>query len=159
MKYKLDAIIFECKTHSLRITKALKNVEEMFPLSPKNYTALNDESIEHIDQLVYRFTKLQDALGAKLFPLVVSFLREDSRTLTIIDVLNELEKREIIHSAEEWMALREIRNQIAHDYENDPENGSYYLNAIFTQATDLVRIAEEVIDFSQNRILPVLKDE
>jgi len=119
---------------------------------------LTDDAVEHIDQLVYRFTKLQDALGAKLFPLIVSILREDSKTLTIYDVLNELEKREAIPSAESWMVLREIRNQIAHDYENDPEMGSHYLNEIFDKADEIVHIAEQVIGFTRKYILPSLPD-
>jgi hypothetical protein len=157
-RHKFKALIHECEIHVKRIIQAQSKARTLFPLSPDTYSTLTDDAVEHIDQLVYRFTKLQDALGAKLFPLIVSILREDSKTLTIYDVLNELEKREAIPSAESWMVLREIRNQIAHDYENDPEMGSHYLNEIFDKADEIVHISEQVIGFTREYILPSLPD-
>ena len=41
-------------------------------------------------------------------------LRED--TVPLIDLLNRAEKLMIIVSAEELLQMRDIRNQIAHDY-------------------------------------------
>jgi hypothetical protein len=155
-RYRFEALIHECEVHVKRILQAKAKSDSLFPLSPDTYSTLKDKDIVYIDQLVYRFTKLQDTLGAKLFPSMVSVLREDSRTLTIFDVLNDLEKREAIPSAERWMLLRELRNQIAHDYENDPENGSYYLNEIFDKARDIVNITKQAIDFTRKNILPSL---
>jgi hypothetical protein len=155
-RYRFEALLHECETHARRILQAKEKSKSLFPLNPDTYPTLTDDDVEHIDQLVYRFTKLQDTLGAKLFPGIVSVLREDSKTLTIFDVLNELEKREAIPSAERWMLLRELRNQIAHDYENDPENGSHYLNEIFDRASEIVTITKQVTDFTREYILPSL---
>src|SRR6056297_1949600 len=152
-RYRFESLIFKCEAHAKRILQAKEKLKSLFPLSPNKYTALTDEEVVHIDQLVYRFTKLQDTLGSKLFPSIVSVLREDSKTLTIFDVLNDLEKREAIPSAEDWMILREPRNQIANDYENDPENGSYYLNEVFERARELVSITKQAINFTRVNIL------
>jgi len=155
-RYRFESLIFECEAHAKRILQAKEKLKSLFPLTPNKYSALTDEEVVHIDQLVYRFTKLQDTLGSKLFPSIVSILREDAKTLTIFDVLNDLEKREAIPSAERWMILRELRNQIAHDYENDAENGSHYLNEIFEKAQEIVHIAQQTIDFTRKYILPSL---
>jgi len=155
--YRFQTLICECETHAKRILQAREKAAPLFPLNPETYSAITDEAVEHIDQLVYRFTKLQDVLGAKLFPHIVSVLREDANTLTIYDVLTELEKREVIPSAESWMMLREIRNQIAHDYENDPKTGSFYLNLIFNKSTEIVQFSEHTINFIREHILPSLQ--
>lgn len=155
-KYRFITLLNECETHKKRIDQAVSKAKTIFPLSADAYSKLADDEIEHIDQLVYRFTKLQDVLGAKLFPLIVSVVREDYKMLTIFDVLNELEKREVISSKESWMALREIRNQIAHDYENDPETGSFYLNEVFAKTNQLIQTADQVMCYINQYILSSL---
>lgn len=36
-----------------------------------------EEKIEHIDQLIYRFMKLQDSMGTRLFPSVYAYIEND----------------------------------------------------------------------------------
>jgi hypothetical protein len=46
-------------------------MKDIFPLTTlSEYQNLSDEEIEHIDQFVYRFQKLQDDMGTKLFKSV-----------------------------------------------------------------------------------------
>ena len=66
--------------------------------------------------------KIQDKLGASLFRKLLFALREiDNENLSMIDILNLLEKLEIIESVNDWDQLREIRNIIAHEYHSDIE--------------------------------------
>jgi len=60
--------------------------------------------------------------------------------LPFIDILNKLEKLELIASAEKWQELREIRNVIAHEYDDSPELAAQALNAIFASHQDLIDI-------------------
>ena len=152
------ALIHECEVHKKRINQAVEKCKPFFPLSSTEYESLTDTQVEHIDQLVYRFSKLQDALGAKLFPAVVSVLREDSASLTMYDKINELEKAGAISAADEWEVLREIRNQLAHDYQDDPEEGSFYLNQVYGKTSMLLSITEEIVRFVQNKVLPAVPE-
>jgi hypothetical protein len=61
------------------------------PLDASRYQQLSDDEIEPIDQFLYRFTKLQDAMGEKLFLLILEFLKEENTTnKPFIDILNRL---------------------------------------------------------------------
>lgn len=41
-----------------------------------SYKALTEEQISHTDQLIYRFSQLQDTLGGKIFPAVLPTVRK-----------------------------------------------------------------------------------
>ncbi len=69
-----------------------------------------------VNSFLFNFSKLQDKIGAKLFKQVLYELREiDNTSIPMIDVLNSLEKLEIIDKAQ-WDSLRDIRNLLAHEY-------------------------------------------
>ena len=79
-----------------------------------------DEALaERVDAFVARFSRLQDTLGDKLLPALLIALGEDRRTL--VDRLDQAEKLGWIDSAEEWMTIRQLRNQMIHEYIEDPE--------------------------------------
>ncbi len=73
-----------------------------------------------VNSFLFNFSKLQDKIGAKLFKKALYELKEiDSYSMAMIDVLNRLEKLEIIDNSNAWDRLREIRNILAHEYPLD----------------------------------------
>ncbi len=115
-KYKLKAILEVCKTHNQRMQYALDFLQDIFPLDSESCQGLSHEQISHTDQLIYRFSQLQDTIGNKLFPLILQGLGEYEQRLPFIDVLNKLEKLLVIESSEQWLSLRETRNLVTHEY-------------------------------------------
>ena len=158
-KEYFETLLHECSVHEKRLAQAKQKCAEIFPLEPTRYSNISDDQIEHVDQLVYRFTKLQDALGAKLFPQIAAVLREDWASLTVFDVLAELEKARALPSADRWASLREIRNQLAHDYQDDPVEGSRYLNELYASVGDLLEAARQTELFVRERVLPSMPGE
>ncbi len=73
----------------------------------KTYLLLGEDDIEHIDQFLFRFSKLQDAIGQRFFKTILMFLQEDVQGIPFIDILNKLEKLKLIQSCEQWHRLRE----------------------------------------------------
>lgn len=73
---------------------------------------------ERVEAFVGRFGRLQDTVGDKLLPLVLSVLGE--RTSAAIDNLDRAERLGLINSADEWIAMRNLRNQMVHEYVEDP---------------------------------------
>ena len=67
----------------------------------------------------FRFIKLQDLLGSKIFKEILNSLGEYREEMSLLDVLDRLERLKIIESADQWLAYRKLRNQLAHEY---PEN-------------------------------------
>jgi DNA-binding ferritin-like protein (Dps family) len=111
------------------------------PLHTTRYQQLTEDEIEHIDQFLFRFAKLQDAIGEKLFVLILEFLEEENtRNKPFIDILNRLEQLNLLEDKNTWLELRKIRNNIAHQYEDEAQQASQALNAIYASKVILEKI-------------------
>ncbi|MDP2178680.1 hypothetical protein [Methylicorpusculum sp.] len=73
---------------------------------------------ERVEAFVGRFGRLQDTLGDKLLPLLLSLLGE--KVSSVIDNLDRAERLGFINSTDDWMAMRNLRNQMVHEYVEDP---------------------------------------
>lgn len=73
---------------------------------------------ERVEAFVGRFCRLQDTVGDKLLPLLLVGLGE--KTSAVIDNLDRAERLGLIKSADEWMTIRNLRNQMIHEYVEDP---------------------------------------
>jgi len=110
----LDEIKLELDIHFKRIDSILPEINGYLPLSKDDFD--NIEIIKAIDSFILRFTKIQDKMGDKLFPAVLDKLQEYKRSMSLLDVLNKLEKLEYIDSTEEWIGFRALRNILTHEY-------------------------------------------
>ena len=73
---------------------------------------------ERVEAFVGRFGRLQDTIGDKLLPSLLVLLGE--RPSAAIDNLDRAERLGFIKSTENWMAMRALRNQMVHEYVEDP---------------------------------------
>ena len=73
---------------------------------------------ERVEAFVGRFGRLQDTVCDKLLPLLLTALGEKSSAA--IDNLDRAERLGLIKSTDEWMTIRNIRNQMIHEYVEDP---------------------------------------
>lgn len=74
-----------------------------------------------------RFCRLQDTVGDKMLPAVLKMLEEPKSP--VLDNLNKAESYGWLASAQEWLALRQLRNQMVHEYIEDSE---LFLSALVT---------------------------
>lgn len=130
---KLLEAFAECTKHSRRMLSAYDKVSIVFPLNVNKYRLLTDTEIEHIDQMVYRFSKLQDAIGERLFKAMLLFLEEDIKGKPFLDILNRLEQLVILPDSEVWLRLRKLRNALSHEYSNDDDESVAVLNMLFEE--------------------------
>jgi hypothetical protein len=151
IKARLDQALRECDRHALRIREASARLAGVFPLTAAGWTHLTSASVEHIDQLVYRFAKLQDTLGRKVFPRLLTWLGEDVQDLPFLDLLDRLERLGIVSSADAWQELRETRNVLAHDYEEDPALGAAALNLLHQRTAQLLAMHHHVVQWMTHR--------
>ncbi|QFY91045.1 hypothetical protein D5125_03690 [Magnetovirga frankeli] len=87
-----------------------------------------------LDQLLYRYTKLQDTLGQRLVPATLAVLSEPFEEWPMIDRLNRLEKLGYIE-VDSWLSWRETRNRLAQEYpEQDDTRFAAILAAVSTAA-------------------------
>ena len=63
--------LWVCDRHALRLEWVMGEVKSLLPLSPEVFENLAPAEVAYMDQFATRFSKLQDAMGAKLFPQVL----------------------------------------------------------------------------------------
>lgn len=144
MNSVLNEILHICDRHADRLAWAMSVLHPHFPLSAQSLNVLSDVEIAVLDQFSTRFGKLQDAMGAKLFPAVLELTKEQGELKAFIDKLNRLEKIGAIASAEEWLLLREVRNAFSHDYPDDLALQATVLNQSYALAAQLLSIYEDI---------------
>ena len=148
---KLTEAVQLCTIHSERMRFAWEKVKDHFPLDKEKYKQLQPEELSFMDQLIFRFSKLQDSMGGKLFPSILENLGEDIRELPFIDRLAKLEKLNVIGSADEWMMLRETRNIVTYEYPFVTDEIIEGLNLLGKHQQVILDILEQVENFVKNR--------
>jgi len=148
---RLERIFRECDSHQARMMSAYQKIQHKLPLQPASYLQLKEEDITHIDQFLFRYAKLQDAMGQRLFKAMLILLQEEVEHVPFLDILNKLEKLNLIASAEKWQELREIRNAISHEYDDSPELMTQVLNAVFSSNEVLIDTYVDLKDAYQKR--------
>lgn len=127
---------------------ALQALRPSLPIQVQGLAQLDDEQVQDWDQFILRFTKLQDAVGAQLYPALLAYLQEPYEDRPMLDKLNRLEKMGYLTSAEQWQTLRVIRNRLTHDYPTDDALKAAYLN----DAVQAVTVMGDLLD----RVKPVV---
>jgi hypothetical protein len=151
-RMKLESAIRECNAHRDKLERGHGLLSAFFPLTVDSFPSLDEERTEHVDQFIYRFSKLQDAMGKRLLPTLYVILEEDESPRPFIDILLRLEKLGIMQNAEEWQVLRNIRNTIAHEYPGSIEQTVTALNLLYEMWPALRRMYEHVRLAATSRI-------
>lgn len=74
----------------------------------------DDERSERVEAFAARYSRLQDTLGDRLFPRLLALVGQ--RGGTLIDRLNQLERLGLLSDAQSWLAWRNLRNRLVHEY-------------------------------------------
>ena len=127
-KLRLQQAWRECRQHVHYMVYALTALAPKLPLTGASLQSLDAETVQDLDQFVLRFGKLQDAIGSRLLPAVLTYLQEPYEHRPMLDKLNRLEQLGYLERAEDWPRLRAIRNQFAHEYPDEPERNASVLN-------------------------------
>jgi hypothetical protein len=72
------------------------------------------DELERFEALTSRFARLSDILIQKVFRLIDKIDLESEGTVR--DRINRAEKKELIETADDFVKIRIVRNQIAHEY-------------------------------------------
>ena len=134
-------------------------ISQLIPLNPGTFQNIDEEKVSYFDQLVYRFTKLQDTMGDTLFPAILRSLEEDPEQMSMLDILNRLEKLNIINSVEEWVRLRNLRNEFTHEYEDNLEENSKLITSLYNEVDTIYNLFLFVKQYVENKIFPYFSDE
>ena len=122
---KIDDVLGELELHFRRTDSVLPAIENQ--LTGDEHDFDDPEFVKTTDAFIYRFIKIQDKMGDKLFPAYLQLLQEYRDNMPLIDVLNDLERLGVIESAQEWIEFRKLRNSLTHEY---PGNEDEIIDAL-----------------------------
>jgi uncharacterized protein with HEPN domain len=135
-----------CDLHLFRMNQALDHIKHLYPFSKEIFPLKKYEDLTSLEMFTSRFSKLQDYMGEFLFPAYLKFLGENVDHLSMIDLLNKLEKYEILESVKKWKYLRNLRNNLAHEYPNYFEIIATTLKEAFEHCNYLEQTLNQIKD-------------
>ena len=149
----LTAALDQCEQHARILAQDLTLLPARFDAA--SVVQLSDEGRRVMDQAAYRFMKLQDVLGEKVLPgLLSATLDPLPPESPFVQKLQRLERLGAIPSAQAWRVLREARNSLAHEYPQHPELQAAQWTVFVTAAGDLVSIWTAVKRFAASEAVP-----
>lgn len=142
-------IIDKINLHKKRLKMALKEIKEWDSLNCEIFEDF--EKIKVIDTFIYRFIKLQDMMGEKLFKSFLNDIGEYKNVMSLFDILDKLEKFEIIDSISSWMFYRKLRNQLTHEYPNNEDDIIEGIQIAIDTFDNLEMILYNIIKYLEER--------
>jgi len=147
----IGRVIEEIEKHKARILYAKRKLEEWEPITEEDFE--NPDRVAVLDSFIFRFSKMQDAMGQKLFPLTLQLLGEGTEGVPFIDILARLEKLNLIPSADLWFEPRALRNPITHTYPWETDKLLENLERALDKVDQLLAIYEGIKTFLRERNL------
>ncbi len=142
-------------TAYLHFNRANDHYEDIlkYPLDLKLYE--NKEQIKSIDAFIFRFIKLQDFMGDKLFKELLKRVGEYKDNMSLLDVLDRLEKLEIIDNSDRWIEYRIIRNKLTHEYPNNEADILEGIKLALVYFAEMGNILKNISSYLKERNLHV----
>ena len=144
---KLTKILKLLEINFERLEYSYSRIDLLLPLNASKIANLEAEQISFIDQYIFRFTKIQDIMGEKLFRMILESVDEKTESMAFIDILNKLEQLEVFPDKTEWLYLRKLRNEVSHEYPMVDEEAVVALDSLFNSKEKLKLFHKSCIDY------------
>jgi len=109
------------------------------------------EEAIRLEAFVSRYSRMQDTIADKLIPRWLKSLAEN--TGSQIENLNRAERLGVLESTEAWLAARKLRNQLIHEYMQDPEAFADALGAARDYSLMLMATYNHIRAYAEDRML------
>lgn len=107
------------------------------------------ELSERLEAFSARFARLQDTVMDKLLPRLLAAAGEAIGSA--IDNLNRADRLGLVERPEEWVALRQLRNRLVHEYMEDAGEFASVLNGVLRLSGELIEAVGRIRQFAQRR--------
>ncbi len=141
------------QTTYVHFNRAKDNVDDIKNFSVDLTIYEDKEKIKTIDAFIFRFIKLQDFMGDKLFKEVLKAVGDYKDNMSLIDILDKLEKLEIIKNADHWINYRAIRNKLTHEYPDNQEEVIEGINLAIVYFEEINQILNGVMRYIEQKKL------
>ncbi len=145
-------ILAKIDLHRQRASLAVQEIE-MFPEGLHVGIFEEFEKVKVIDTFIYRFIKIQDMMGEKLFRIFLDELGEYRHEMSLIDVLDRLEKLGLLEDASEWMYYRKLRNKLTHEYPSNEDEIIEGISLALHAFKEMETILSKILHYRESRNL------
>lgn len=114
-----DETLHVLKDHLHSLNEAVKWLKRSYNQCEelKAVTQLSEDDFDKLETLTSRFARVIDFLIYKVFRSIDAHELEDGGT--ILDIVNRAHKRNLFESVDEIRMMKDLRNDIAHEYDTD----------------------------------------
>ena len=141
IKKRLENYFSEAEKH----IKLIEDAKEVIVLPIVNYEQLPNLEKFAINTLIFRFSKLQDLIGSKIFRTFLEFNKFNTDQKSFLFILKEIEKEGIV-DIDTWDEFRQIRNNIAHEYPGEEDEALEAIELLISKSSTLISIALKLMD-------------
>ena len=141
LETRVQTYFKESQKHIELIEESLDVLQQILPI--KNYEDLNQLQRFALNALIFRFSKLQDLIGVKIFRNYLDFSGFNLSDISYFDILREIEREGIV-DIDTWSELRELRNKIAHDYPEELDEMIESINLFIGRSSQLIAISKKL---------------
>jgi hypothetical protein len=130
---------------ALKHMQLIQEAREVINLPILNYEQLSSLEKFAINALIFRFSKLQDLIGSKIFRAFLEFNKFNTEDKSFLILLKEIEKEGIV-DIDTLDEFRKIRNNIAYEYPGEEEEVLEAIELLVKKSIDLIKIAKNLMD-------------
>lgn len=110
----------------------------------EDWAALTEEQHESLAAFRVRFSEFQEHLGKAMRAVAIE---EEVKPEPFGAVLAFMEKLEVLDSVEHWKLIRELRNSVNHDYEENVDRLSDFFRLLIEEAPALTGYFNRLVEF------------
>ncbi len=140
---RLEFYLKEANLHIERLEDVLKRLDKLYPLDLDNFDKFTSSQKDMLDTLAFRFSKLQDLIGSKIFREYLNYIGFITEDKTFLEILKEMERENII-DIDTWSEFRKVRNTIAHDYPEEIEEKLEAINYLIEKTPILIEVVRKI---------------
>ena len=143
------ALIWKKLDHLARMrVYLLYSIEQVTALLPiQDWQALQPEHHETLAAFRIRFSEYQEYMGKTMKAVAVE---EEKPSEPFTSVLLYMEKLGCISSVDQWKEIRELRNAVNHEYEDDPAVLHEFFEQMVQSAPALLEWHAQLTSFCQS---------
>jgi hypothetical protein len=119
-----------------------QKAQRILPIT--NWRALSLEQHETLAAFRVRFSEFQEHLGKTMRAVAIE---EEVEAERFGSVLAFMEKLGVLESAERWKLIRELRNAVNHEYEEDADRLTQFFTEIVKATPELFGDHQRLLDF------------
>ena len=140
------ALIWKKLDHLARmrgyLVYSLEQTRQLLPI--QDWATLLPDQHESLAAFRVRFSEFQEHMGKTMKAVA---LEEEKPSEPFTAVLLYMEKLGCLDSVERWKEIRELRNAVNHEYEDDSQTQHDFFEAMLASAPELLQWHEQLLDF------------